>query len=179
LGKVAYSARQEFVRGEEAYRSGKLGEAIVHYERAIQWYTPFSGAVRRAVRRLWEIGTVAEQQAKPKLALEAYQALRGSLYAVQSFYLPYRRWIPKSEAKIAVLMARSARTGEPDATKRARDTARFARMLQRDVAPGVGGSILVEIGFLGWIGATVGFICRAFTSRGTWVWRRGLLWGGG
>jgi hypothetical protein len=68
---------------------------------------PFSPWVRLAVERLWDIGTQAEAGNDVSLALQAYQGLRSSLYAVQSFYLPYRHWIPKSDAKIAALMART------------------------------------------------------------------------
>jgi hypothetical protein len=176
---VSLNARQALHHGETAYQSGKSNEAIMHYERAIKWYTPLSPWVRQAVERLWDLGSAAEQRDDLSVALQAYQALRSSLYAVQSFYLPYRHWIPKSEAKIAVLMARTAQTEGQDSTKLAQDTARFARMLQRDTAPNLGGSILTEIGFFGWVGATVGLLWCAVGRHGAWAWRQGLLWGSG
>jgi len=175
--KAYTSAHQALARGEVAYHDGNMQEAIMQYERTIKWYTPLNASVQLAVERLWSIGTEAEQRADASLALQAYQALRSSLYAVQSVYLPYRDWIPKSEAKIATLMAHTARTQE-QATL-APDTARFTQMLQRHVGVSVGWSILTEIGFIGWVGATVGLLWYAMSSQGIWVWRQGLLWGCG
>jgi hypothetical protein len=177
--KAYTSALQALARGEAAYQSGKRQEAILNYEQTIKWYTPLSSSVRLAVERLWSIGTEAEQHADAPLALQAYQALRSSLYAVQSFYLPYRDWIPKSEAKIASLMAQTARTQARERATLAPDTARFTQMLQRHVGANVGWSILAEIGFISWVGATVGLLWYAVSSHGTWVWRQGLLWGSG
>jgi hypothetical protein len=176
---VSLGARQALRHGEAAYQSGKPKEAIMHYERAIKWYTPFSPWVRMAVERLWDLGSVAEQRADLATALQAYQALRSSLYAVQSFYLPYRHWIPKSEAKIAALMARTTQTEGQDSGKLAQDTARFTQMLQRDTASHVGWTVLTEIGFLAWVGASVGFLWCAVGGHGVWAWRQGLLWGSG
>src|ERR1043166_5551209 len=88
--KTAYNARQEFALAEEAYTQGQYTVAVTHYERAIKWYTPWSAVVRRAVERLWQLGTEAEARGEVPLALAAYQTLRSSLYAVQSFYIPYQ-----------------------------------------------------------------------------------------
>jgi hypothetical protein len=180
LGVKAFlSARQAWRHAEVAYQNGEPQEAIAYYERAIKWYTPLSPWVRLAVERLWDIGTQAEAGDDASLALQAYQALRGSLYAVQSFYLPYRHWIPKSEAKIAALMARTAQTEGQGSDKLAQDTARFTQMLQRDTASHVGWTVLTEIGFLVWVGASVGLLWCAVGAQGVWAWRRVLLWGSG
>jgi hypothetical protein len=179
--KVTYNARQEFVHGEEEYTRGAYDVAITHYERAIKWYTPFSKTVRMAVERLWQLGTEAETRGDWHLALEAYQSLRSSLYAVQSFYIPYQSWIPKSEERIAPLLANTkagAEAGtEQGEDKRAQDTARFAMQLQRHVGPHLGWSVLLEIGFLGWVGATVGLIWYVVDEDGNFARRQGLLWG--
>ena len=175
--KVTYNARQEFAGGEEAYTRGAYNVAITHYERAIKWYTPFSKPVRHAVERLWQLGTEAETRGDWHLALEAYQSLRASLYAVQSFYIPYQSWIPKSEARIAPLLARTKAGEGSNTDKLAQDTARFAMQLQRHVGPHLGWSILVAIGFLGWVGATVGLIWYVVDEEGNLVRRQGLLWG--
>jgi len=175
--KVTYNARQEFARGEEAYTYGAYNAAITHYERTIKWYTPFSKTVQRAVERLWQLGTEAETREDWPLALEAYQSLRSSLYAVQSFYVPYQSWIPKSEEHIAPLLAKTKIGAEPRADKLVQDTTRFAMQLQRHVGPHLGWSILVEIGFLGWVGATVSLIWYVVDQDGNFAQRQGLLWG--
>jgi hypothetical protein len=175
--KVAYNARQDFARGEDAYTHGEYKRAITHYERTIKWYTPLSTVGPRAVERLWQLGTEAEARGESSLALEAYQAIRSSLYAVQSLYIPYQSWIPKSEERIAPLLAKTKAGEEPNADKLPQDTARFAMQLQRHVGPHLGWSILVEIGFLGWVGATVGLIWYVVDEAGNFARRQGLLWG--
>jgi len=175
--KTAYNARQAFALGEESYAGGAYKAAITHYERTIKWYTPWSPVVQRAVERLWQLGTEAEARGEVSLALEAYQTLRSSLYAVQSFYIPYQSWIPKSEARIAPLLAKTKAGEEQGEDKLAQDTTRFAMQLQRHVGPYLGWSVLVELGFLGWVGATVGLIWYVVDAQGHFAWRQGLLWG--
>jgi hypothetical protein len=177
VDKVTYNARQDFTLGEEAYTHGEYKVAITHYERTIKWYTPLSTVVQRAVERLWQLGTEAEARGELSLALEAYQTLRSSLYAVQSFYIPYQSWIPKSEERIAPLLAKTKAGAEHGEDKLAQETARFAMQLQRHIGPHLGWSILLEIGFLGWIGATVGLIWYVVDETGNFARRQGLLWG--
>src|SRR5262245_52096018 len=133
--KTVYNSRQDFALGEDAYTHGEYKRAITHYERTIKWYTPLSTAVQRAVERLWQLGTEAEAHGEISLALEAYQTLRSSLYAVQSFYIPYQSWIPKSEARIAPLLAKTKAREEPNEGQLAQNTASFAMQLQRHVGP--------------------------------------------
>src|SRR5438132_11765136 len=175
--KTAYNSRQDFALGEDAYTHGEYKQAITYYERTIKWYTPLSTVVQRAVERLWQLGTEAEARGELSLALEAYQTLRSSLYAVQSFYIPYQSWIPKSEARIAPLLAKTKAGEEPNADKLAQDTARFAMQLQRHVGPHLGWSILLEIGFLGWVGATVALIWYVVYEQGNFAPRQGVAWG--
>src|SRR5947208_2443816 len=131
--KTAYNSHQDFALGEDAYVHGEYKRALNHYERTIKWYTPLSTVVQRAVERLWQLGTEAEARGELSLALEAYQTLRSSLYAVQSFYIPYQSWIPKSEERIAPLLAKTKAGEEQGEDKLAQDTARFAMQLQRHV----------------------------------------------
>ena len=177
--KVFYYAKVETTRGDQAFQRQAYQEAITHYERAIKWYLPYSQSVRDAVERLWEIGVMAEKRHDLTLALAAYRSLRGSLYAVQSFHLPYPQRIAEIEAKIALLMAKvvhpAGRQVEPQGFEQ--DHNRYTAMLQRKTVPDAGGIILTEIGFLGWIGATIGLIWYALGENGKWIWKRCLLWG--
>lgn len=176
--KVAYNSGESFRSGEEAYASGEFKTALTQYERAIKWYTPWSPLVRRAVERLWQLGTEAEARGDAALALEAYQTLRSSLYAVQSVYIPHQAWIPKGEERIAPLLAARknvADTSDPE--KLAQDTTRFAKQLQRHVGPHRGWSLLAEISFLSWVGATLGLIWYVVDNEGNFVPRQGFLWG--
>ena len=77
----------------------------------------------------------------------------------------------------ASLLAKTKAGPEQGEDKLAQDTARFALQLQRHVGPHLGWSILVEIGFLGWVGATVGLIWHVVDEQGNFAWRQGFLWG--
>jgi hypothetical protein len=178
--KSALEASKTYHRAEAAYTQGKVDEARLHYERTIKFHTPLSPITSRAIERLWQLGATAEEQGNTPLALAAYRSLRSSLYAIQSVYSPYHHpWIPNSESKIAALMAHTVTTAQPNTAPRAQDSAVFLHQLQRPTGPRLGWAIVTEIGFLGWIGATVGFIWRASTPTGGWAWRPSLLWGGG
>ena len=175
--KVSYTSKQELRRGEDAAQRRAYQEAITHYERAIKWYTPWSASVQQAVERLWAVGVAAEQRLEWSVALEAYRSLRASLYAVQSFYQPYQEWIPRSEAKIAQLMAQTSSADPQDGERIAQHTARFTQMLQRDTTPHRGWSLLAVGGFLGWVGGTIGFLWRVFSTGQIQRWQSGVVWG--
>lgn len=175
--KISFHSYQEYQAGEKAIVQKNWKQSIVHYERAIKWYMPFSQAVQQSGERLWEIATVAEQRQDFRLALEAYRALRSALYAVESFYIPHRKWIPQCDERIASLMATLQKPQEPE--QAAADKSRFLEMLQRDTSPHLGWSLVMEIGFLGWIGFTILLIWYAYNAAGELVWQRGVLWGSG
>lgn len=175
--QTAYHARQDFARAEDAYTRGDYPLALTYYERTIHGYTPGSAVVQRAVARTWQLGTEAESRGDASLALEAYQILRSSLYAVRSFYVPYYAWVVDSEARIAQLMAQRKGGPTAEATQLAHDTARYTAMFQRQMGPTVVGSMLVELGFLGWVGAAIAFIWCAVDHQGRLVWQRSLWWG--
>lgn len=176
---VRYRSQQAYLSGEKAFSTGTYTRAIQHYERAIKWYVPFSETVQQSVRRLWQIARAAEGRSDTFLALRAYRALRASLYATQSIYQPYRSWIPKCEARIAALMADSkVSTSSHDLSHQAhRD--RFAQMFKRQSGPHFGATFLVELGFLAWMGATIGLIWHVEVGAKRWTWRYGKWWGSG
>ena len=176
--KVSYNSRQDFARAEAAHAEGAYKVALTHYERAIKWYTPWSPVIPHAIERIWHMGLQAEARHEHGLALEAYQTLRSSLYATQSFYLPYQSWIPKSEERIAPLLAQAKTAQGREAPQSLQeDTMRFTTQLQRHIGPHRGWSALVGIGFLGWAGATIGLIWHVIDDDGKFRWRQGALWG--
>ena len=61
--------------------------------------------------------------------------------------------------------------------KLAQDTARFTIQLQRHVGPHLGWLTLAAIGFLGWVGATVGLIWYVVDEAGNWPGDRGYYGG--
>lgn len=125
--KVKKESGQEFTRAESNFQSGRQREAVLHYERAIMWYTPFSHEVQRSISRLWEIGDRAEANRDDSLALYAYRSLRASLYSVRSFYQPYEDWIAKCDVRIVNLMAIEKAGSGADPAEIEKHRARYAR----------------------------------------------------
>ena len=177
--KVHKESRREFAHAESELQSGRRRSAVEHYERAIMWYTPWSRSVARSVARLWEIGEQAEAHQDASLALEAYRALRASLYGVRSSYQPYKDWIPKCNARIVHLMAIEKAGPGADPADVEKHRARYAEMHNRKRGPTLGGAILTEIGFLGWVGATLGLIWYGLSAQGNWMLRPCVWWGSG
>jgi len=176
--KVYVSSMQEYRRAEAAYEAGDLDTALERYEHAVQWYTPRNPWVRRSIESLWRMGRDAEEAGDTTRALAAYRALRGSLYAVRSFYTPYPEWIARCDEKIATLSA--SKIAQTEAGKKRpfeEIRAESLRLLKKDHAPSVGWAILAEVGFFGWVGCAIGFIFRAYRDAGRLKGRAALRWG--
>lgn len=176
--KVYISSKEAYETAEAAFSQADYPEAIIHYERAILWYLPVGGSVDRAAAQLWTVAEILETDDKP-LALEAYRSLRSAFYATRSFYTPGQDWIDRANPKIARLMAEETNYSEADRQKSLdQKTEEALAILQRPMKPDPFWSIMLEIGFLGWVSGTLIFIWRAFREGGTQIIvKRGLFWG--
>ena len=149
LGSIqAYHKGETFLEGRQYVR------AITFFDRSIHWYTPFNPFVEKSAERLWEIGDQAEKEGDIQLALIAYRTIRNGFYGASHFVIPGKGWIKKSEEKIGSLMKKK---GE----EVSEDSASLKEALiqeQRNTSPAVLWTIVLEIGFLGWIGSVIGFI---------------------
>jgi hypothetical protein len=177
--KVKMESRREFARAESELHGGRTRESVDHYERTIMWYTPFSPEVRRSVSRLWDIGSQAEANQDASLALYAYRSLRASLYGTLSVYQPYEEWIARCDARIVNLMAIEKAGANAKPAEIEQHRTRYARMHARKLGPTLGGTILTEIGFFGWVGSTLGLIWYGLSLQGNWLWRPCIWWGSG
>jgi len=176
--KVFLSSRAEFRAAESARLIGDDREAILHYERAILWYLPIGGYVEPSAEALWKLATALEEKDK-KLALEAFRSLRSGFYAARSFYTPGKEWIDRSDQKIASLMAQEPPYSEADKRKTVEQRAEEAlAILKRPQKPNVGWSIILEIGFWGWVSGVLLFIMIGFGAENRVIPKRGLLLGG-
>lgn len=175
--KVRKESRLSYQRAETEFQGGRQRASVLHYERTIKWYTPWSRDVDRAVQRLWDIGVQAEANQDDSLALYAYRSLRAGLYSTRSFYQPYQTWIPKCDARIVELMAIEKAGPEAEPSEIDKHRERYARIYAREVGPTLGGSMLAIIGFFGWVGATLGFIWYGLSEQGNWLLRPCVLWG--
>ncbi|MBI2890133.1 MAG: hypothetical protein HYY13_05040 [Nitrospirae bacterium] len=182
--KTADEAAQAVARGEGAdAREAWLvawEEAVARYERAARWYVPGARHVGVSLGRLWEIGEMLEGAGEPRTARQVYERLRSSIYAIRSTYTPHAEWLDRCDRKIAALMASEPPFGEDESRKSFEEREReHYELLKRDYTPGVFWSIVIEIGFWGWIGCLVGFFWHALGEDGRWIGRRALAWLGG
>jgi hypothetical protein len=176
--KVTISAGTEYRKGKTALESNDYTQAITHFDRAIHWYSPGSKAVKNSIHALWSIAAQSEDRGDYTLALQAYRTLRSSLYSVRSFYTPHADWIERCDDRIASILAEEQAVGtsdkgaSPEASKK-----EILEILRIQTAPSVFWSVLLEIGFLGWIGCSVAFIFRAFSGKAGFNMREALGWG--
>lgn len=103
-GRAYYSQGKFYADGETALAAKKYKEATTGYEWAIRMYTPFSGKVKDSCEKLWFIGNEYEKEGKLDWALITYRSLRSSIYAIGSFYSPYKEWIPRTDEKIVKIL---------------------------------------------------------------------------
>jgi hypothetical protein len=178
LLKVNISARNEYRKGEVALANKDLTKAIIHFDRAIHWYSPGSKAVKDSMDALWNIGAQSEGRGDYGMALQAFRSLRSSLYSVRSFYTPHPDWIERCDDRIADILVQEQATGSsnkgapPEAKKK-----EILEILNIQTEPDVFWSVLLEIGFLGWIGCSIAFIFRAFSGQKGFNVKAALGWG--
>jgi tetratricopeptide (TPR) repeat protein len=177
---VGVQGYREYQKALTARAEGNLAKAITHYQRSIKWYLPGAPHVDRSAEGLWKIGEAAQEKGDRETALTAFQELRSSFYAARSFYTPGKEWIEKCNQKIAVLMAQ----WEATSSKR-KEMASLEELRQKHLdiltqkdRPDYFWSVVLEIGFFGWVGAVIGFIIQVFQGEKGFVVRRALGWGG-
>ena len=146
--RVFYGSMQDYKTGETLLRENQTIRAITYFDRSLHWYAPLNPYVERSAKRLWEIGERAEQEKDTRLALIAYESIRNGFYGASHLFRPGKDWIQRAESKIQTLSALRVK-GEPAPA-------------MKDPQPDVGWSVVVVIGFLGWIGSLLGLILVLF-----------------
>ena len=155
-GKAFYGSIKAYQKGETYLEEKQYVRAITFFDRSIHWYTPFNPYVQKSAERLWEIGEQAEKQGDIQLALIAFRTIRSGFEGASHFRTPGMAWIRKSERKVNVLLGVEERDREVSG-----DSASLREKLLRDqkgTSPKILWTIVLEIGFLGWIGSVIGFI---------------------
>lgn len=157
-----YGSMEAFSTGEEMLRQNQLIRAITYFDRSIHWYTPWNPYVEKSAERLWEIGEKAVQDGDLTMALIAFRTIRGGFYAASHFVTPGKEWIEKSEAKIDQLV----RTENNAASKsRESELKEMIRKNQKGASPDVFWTVILEIGFWGWVGSLFGIIFRKWGPK--------------
>jgi hypothetical protein len=159
--RAFYGSMKAYEEGEKYLEMDQFVQAITFFDRSIHWYTPYNPYVEKSAKRLWEVGERSRQDGDIKLALIALRAIRGGFYSARSFYTPGKNWIRMSEKKIHELeKMEKAQKGLQDEAKM--ETA-FGERSQEVPGPNPGWSVLVVLGFLGWVGAVIGLIWFSWT----------------
>ncbi len=159
--RAFYGSMKAYHQGETYLKGQQYIKAMTFFDRSIHWYTPFNPYVRRSVEKLWEIGKDAERKGDTRLALIAFRTIRRGFYASSSFYIPGRDWIKRCDIKINKLIQLEQIKEElPENFKM---KGKYITESQRIASPNIYWTIILEIGFLGWIGSVIGFIM--FTLR--------------
>lgn len=180
VGYVGIQGYREHQKAEVAKAEGDLTAAITHYQRSIKWYLPGAFYVAKAAGGLWQVGMEAERKGDNEIALVAYQELRSAFYAARSFYTPGTEWIERCNQKIAALMAQWEASSAKQKATLSIETLRQKHMaiLSQKGRPDYFWSIVLELGFFGWVGAVAGFIMQVFQGKKGFVIRRAWGWGG-
>lgn len=161
--RAYYGSMKAYQKGETLLGEEKYIKAITFFDRSIHWYTPFNPYIQRSAERLWEIGTLAEQKGDIYLALIAFRTIRRGFHAASGFYAPGKNWIKKCELKINELLI--VKKGEKKTRGDFMPSAEKLSEIQKSKTPGIFWSIIVEVGFFGWIGSVIGFIIFALASN--------------
>jgi hypothetical protein len=157
-----YGSMEAYSTGEEMLKQKQLIRSITYFDRSLHWYTPWNPYVEKSAKRLWEIGERAEQEGDLTMALIAFRTIRGGFYAASHFITPGKEWIEKSESRIDHLVRMEKK---PELETRESKLKEMVRKGQKGSSPDVFWTVILEIGFLGWVGSLFGFIYRKWGPK--------------
>jgi hypothetical protein len=177
LFRVITSAKDELAAAEAQVAQADVDGAIVHYRRAARWYAPLSPYHVTALDRLSAIGVQAEADGDTERALSAYRAVRGSIMATRSFYIPERARLNAANARIAALMAELPPPGMDAGKSKAQIQQEHLALLSKEPGPSVGWTFVLLLGFFGWVSAAFAFSVRAIDEHDRWVLPEARKWG--
>jgi hypothetical protein len=175
--RVVYSARVELDAAHHAAESGDTDQAIAHYRRAARNYLPGSPYHVTALDQLSNLGRAAEAAGDEIRALAAFRAIRGSIMAARSFYVPERERLAAADRKIATLMAEQAAPGMDAGKSKAQLYAEHLALLEASPDPNLLWTVLLLAGFAAFVGATFAFSARAIDDEDRLIYREALRWG--
>jgi hypothetical protein len=156
LIRVYVGSAAEYRKAVDAQKSGDIHSAVVHYGRSIKFYAPLSPWVKRSLEALWDIGTAAYDKGDYEMARLAIETLRSSLYAARGPFTPFKEQIKRADSWLSTHIPEM----EPRAEKE--EIAQLFGMMR---GPNRLWSILVGVGFLGWILSVFAFIFVVFPIK--------------
>jgi tetratricopeptide (TPR) repeat protein len=175
--RVISSAKDELGKAEALASQGDVEGAIVHFRRAARWYAPASPYHVTALDRLAKIGAKAEAEGQLERALRAYRSVRGSILATRSFYVPERARLHAANERIAALMAEQPPPGMDAGKSKAQIAREHLALLTPIPGPSVLWTVVLLLGFFGWVSAAFAFSVRAIDEHDRWVPAEARKWG--
>ncbi len=149
----------EYSKANDLKVQGKYDFAVIHYTRAVRWYTPFNPFVKKSLKELSLIASEYEKNNDHINALHTWEDLRSAIYSVRSFYTPFKDYIKISNDRIANIRTNNGISGLAAGNETKSQTRkRILKQLRKDYAPSTFFSILSLLGFFGWIASTLCFI---------------------
>lgn len=179
LLRVTLGGRAEYLAGLDARAAQDEAEAVRRFEAAAHWYLPGAPWVEASLGALASIAEARAERGDRDGALRAWMALRSAVLGTRGLYVPNRPWLEEADAAIATLWLTDPEAAWPP--REGGEAARRAeaeRVLSAYPMPDPGWSLAAVLGFLGWIGAAVGFVMGGFDAEGALRRRPALAWGG-
>jgi hypothetical protein len=165
--KIITTSKSEFILAEEHFSNNELSKSIIHYERALHWFLPFSQTPNQAAEKLWKIAQKLQTKKNIPEALKTYRILRSSFYSVRSIYTPGKKWIHRCNEKIAHIMAvKYTESQENPEMSLADKKAQYLSLLENERPPFTFPSLINEVGFFGWVLSILLFIFKALSPQG-------------
>lgn len=164
--RVFYGAMESYKKGETLLQEGQIIRAVTFFDRALHWYAPLNPYVDKAALRLWEIGEQAEKAGDERLSVIAYESIRNGFYGATHLLTPGKDWIGKVDSRLERLSRDPAGKG---------DTSQSKAFSGASPHPAPFWSVLVVIGFLGWIGSLIGLVIGTPVQGGVRR-RRRVMW---
>ncbi len=161
--KIYFNGKEELSTAEELLKNKNYAQAVVHFERAIQWYFPISNTASLAAGKLWDITLHYENENLQEEALKTCRLLRGAFYSTRSFYTPGKKWINLCNGKIVHLMASKSAGDNKTSLIFENQKKKFLKNMEADRPPSTFWSILIEVGFFGWVTCVILFLLKAVT----------------
>ena len=160
--RAFYGSMQAYHEGEVHLKAHRYVKAITFFDRSLHWFAPFNPYVLRSAQRLWEIGGQAEKNDDIRLALIAFRTIRGGFLAARSFYTPGKAWIRRCDVRIRKLTRLDQANRGSSVSPRGPENDIGPHEKAKDLS--TFWSIILEMGFLGWLGSCLGLIM--FACRG-------------
>jgi hypothetical protein len=175
--RVVLASRAELQRADQLRSEQQLDAAIVHYRRAARWYAPANPYSTRALDRLARLARSAQDGGNEDRALSAWRAVRSSIMATRSFYVPHGERLRQANERIARLMAAKGPPPVDRGKSEEQLRAEHLDLLRSTDRPHPGWTLLVLLGFAAWVGGAFAFASWAIDEEDRLVRPTAVRWG--